>query len=110
MIFGCCIKEALFFAESHMILTGFLEKEKTNIKNEFKFRANEKSVWNKVVWHILCMCTCITYITKVNSDISKVRYYLLFLFLVERKKYVTMEQKIMEKKTARACALQIKQK
>ena len=44
MIFGSCIKEALFFAESHMILTGFLEKEKTNIKNEFEFRANEKSV------------------------------------------------------------------
>ena len=43
MIFGRCIKEA-FFAESHMILTGFLEKEKTNIKNEFEFRANEKSV------------------------------------------------------------------
>ena len=44
MIFGCCIEEALFFAESHMILTGFLEKEKTNIKSEFEFRANEKSV------------------------------------------------------------------
>ena len=44
MIFGCCTKEALFFAESHMILTGFLEKEKTNIKNEFEFTANEKSV------------------------------------------------------------------
>ena len=100
MIFGCYIKEALFFAESHMILTGFLEKEKTNIKNEFKFTANEKSVWNKVVWHILCTCTCITYITKVNSDISMVRYYLLFLFLVERKKYVAMEQKIMEKKNS----------
>ena len=38
------------------------------------------------------------------------RYYLLFLFLVERKKYVAVEQKIMEKKkTARARALQIKQ-
>ena len=33
MIFGCCIKEALFSAESHMILTGFLEKEKTNKMN-----------------------------------------------------------------------------
>ena len=44
------------------------------------------------------MCRCITYITKVNSDISMVRYYLLFLFLVERKKYVAVEQKIMEKK------------
>ena len=51
------------------------------------------------------------YITKVNSDISMVRYYLLFLFLVERKKYVAVEQKIMEKKkTAHAHALQIKQK
>ena len=39
-----------------------------------------------------------------------VRCYLLFLFLVERKKYVAMEQKIKEKKTARARALQIKQK
>ena len=39
------------------------------------------------------------------------RYYLLFLFLVERKKYVAVEQKIMEKKkTAHAHALQIKQK
>ena len=84
MIFGFCIKEALFFAESHMILTGFLEKE--NIKNEFEFRANEKSVRNKVVWYILCTCTWITYITKVNSDISMVKYYLLFLLLVERKK------------------------
>ena len=38
-------------------------------------------------------------------------YYLLFLFLVERKKYVRIEQKIIkEKKTARARALQIKQK
>ena len=27
-----------------------------------------------------------------------VKYYLLFLSLVERKKYVAMEQKIMEKK------------
>ena len=44
------------------------------------------------------MCRCIMYITKVNSDISMVRYYLLFLFLVERKKYVAVEQKIMEKK------------
>ena len=86
MIFGCYIKEALFFAESHMILTGFLEKEKANIKNEFEFTANEKSVWNKVVWYILCKCTCIMYITKVNGDISMVRYYLLFSFLVERKK------------------------
>ena len=91
MIFGCCIKEALFFAESNITLTGFLEKEKTNIKNEFELRANEKSVWNKVVWYILCTCTCITYITKVNSDISMVKYYLLFLSLVERKKYVPME-------------------
>ena len=40
-----------------------------------------------------------------------VKYYLLFLSLVERKKYVPMEQKIMEKKkTACARALQIKQK
>ena len=92
-----------------MILTGFLEKEKTNIKNEFEFKENEKSVWNKVVLYILCTCTCITYKTKVNSDISMVRYY-LFLFLVEGKKYVAMEQKIMKKKTARARALQIKQK
>ena len=107
-MFGCCKKEALFFTESHMILTGFLEKEKPNIKNEL--RANEKSVWNKVVWYILCMCTCITYITKVNSDISMVRYYLLFLFIVETNIYVTMEKKIMEKKTAHARALQIKQK
>ena len=44
VIFGCCIKEALFFAESNITLTGFLEKEKTNIKNEFELRANEKSV------------------------------------------------------------------
>ena len=29
MIFGRCINEALFFTESQMILTGFLEKEKT---------------------------------------------------------------------------------
>ena len=107
-MFGCCKKEALFFTESHMILTGFLEKEKPNIKNEL--RANEKSVWNKVVWYILCMCRCITYITKVNSDISMVRYYLLFLFIVETNIYVTMEKKIMEKKTAHARALQIKQK
>ena len=92
-----------------MILTGFLEKEKTNIKKEFEFKENEKSVWNKVVLYILCTCTCITYKTKVNSDISMVRYY-LFLFLVEGKKYVAMEQKIMKKKTARARALQIKQK
>ena len=107
-MFGCCKKEALFFTESHMILTGFLEKEKPNIKNEL--RANEKSVWNKVVWYILCMCRCITYITKVNSDISMVRYYLLFLFLVERKKYVAMEQKIMNKTNSLTQALQIKQK
>ena len=94
-----------------MILICFLKKKKTNIKNKFEFKANEKSVWNKVVWYILCMCRCITYITKVNSDISMVRYYLLFLFLVERKKYVAVEQKIMEKKkTAHAHALQIKQK
>ena len=50
------------------------------------------------------------YITKVNSDISMVRYYLLFLFLVERKKYVAMEQKIMNKTNSLAQALQIKQK
>ena len=56
------------------------------------------------------MCVCIVYITKVNSDISMVRYYLLFLFFVETKIYVAMKQKIMEKKTAHAHALQIKQK
>ena len=46
MIFGSCIKEALFFAESHMILTGFLEKEKTNIKNEFEFKASEVKLFD----------------------------------------------------------------
>ena len=56
------------------------------------------------------MCVCIVYITKVNSDISMVRYYLLFLFIVETNIYVTMEKEIMEKKTAHARALQIKQK
>ena len=37
-------------------------------------------------------------------------YYLLFLFLVERKKHVRIEQKIIREKTARARTLQIKQK
>ena len=60
---------------------------------------------------MLVSCTCITNKTKVNNDISMMIYYLLFLFLVERKKYVRIEQKIIkEKKTARARALQIKQK
>ena len=40
---------------------------------------------------------CITYKTKVNSDISMI-YYLLFLFLVERKKHVAIEQKIIKEK------------
>ena len=35
---------------------------------------------------ILCTCTCITYKTKVNSDISMVIYSQLFLFLLKRKK------------------------
>ena len=39
-----------------MTLTGFLEKEKTSIKNKFEVKANEKSVWIKVVWYILCTC------------------------------------------------------
>ena len=57
------------------------------VKNEFEFKTNEKRVW-----------TCITYKTKVNSDISMMIYYLLFLFLVERKKYVRIEQKIIKEK------------
>ena len=88
---------------------GFLEKEKTKIKNEFKFKANEKCAWNKVVWYILCTCTCIMYITKENSDNSMVIYYLLFLFLVERKKCCNGMKNHGEKKT-RERALQIKQK
>ena len=37
-------------------------------------------------------------------------YYLLVLFLVERKKHVGIEQKIIREKTAHARTLQIKQK
>ena len=32
VIFGHCIKEALFFTKSHMILTGFLETKNYGIQ------------------------------------------------------------------------------
>ena len=50
------------------------------------------------------------YVYNESSDISMVKYYLLFLSLVERKKCCNGTKNHGEKKTACASALQIKQK